>query len=171
MIIKESEIKKLVSESINEFLNSLNDYSFDEEKGDKKKKKKKRKKKSTSSKKKEKKDKDDKKVNRAQIEDFLKKPGVNIAQYAYKLYDVEDKPGKDTNDMKNARSLVYKKRDHVENENGYPYNFTSNELNKLKGIITANELSEAVNAAFKKVIKEEVETQGLKKKKTLHQKI
>ena len=44
------------------------------------------------------------------------------------------------------------------NENGYPYSFSSDELNTLKGMISGNQLDEAINRAFKKVLKEIGET-------------
>ena len=62
--------------------------------------------------------------------------GVDIAPYAYKLYGVEDAKGKDTNDMKNARSKFMKCLNHEPNENGYPYSFTSAEINRLNSFIS-----------------------------------
>ena len=62
--------------------------------------------------------------------------GVDIAPYAYRLYGVEDAKGKDTNDMKNARSKFMKCLHHEPNENGYPYSFTSAEINRLNSFIS-----------------------------------
>lgn len=92
-----------------------------------------------------------------QIEEFFKQPGVNVAQYAYRLFDVKVVEGKDTDDMKNARSLFMKKLYHEENEDGYPYSFDSDELIKLEGLISSNmskvETNESkVNSFFNTII-------------------
>ena len=91
---------------------------------------------------------------RDSIESFFKQPGVNCAAYAYKLYSVKAAKGEDTDDMKNARSKFAKCLNHEKNESGYPYSFTSAELNTLKGMISSNQLNErinkAVNESFKK---------------------
>lgn len=91
---------------------------------------------------------------RDSIENFFKQPGVNNAPYAYKLYGVEAKDGQDTNDMKNARKKFADCVNHEKNENGYPYSFDSDELNTLKGMISGNQLDEAINKAFKDVLNE-----------------
>ena len=89
---------------------------------------------------------------RDSIEKFFKQPGVNNAPYAYKLYGVDAKEGQDTNDMKNARKKFADCVNHEKNENGYPYSFDSDELNTLKGMISGNQLDEAINKAFKKIL-------------------
>lgn len=89
---------------------------------------------------------------RDSIENFFKQPGVNNAPYAYKLYGVEAKEGQDTNDMKNARKKFADCVNHEKNENGYPYSFDSDELNTLKGMISGNQLDEAINKAFKDIL-------------------
>ena len=81
---------------------------------------------------------------RSNVEDFFKRPGVNNAPYAYKLYGVKAKKGKDTNAMKNARKKFSDNVNHATNQNGYPYSFTSPEINRLQTMITDNELSESV---------------------------
>ena len=91
---------------------------------------------------------------RDSIENFFKQPGVNNAPYAYKLYGVEAKEGQDTNDMKNARKKFADCVNHEKNENGYPYSFDSDELNTLKGMISGNQLDEAINKAMRKILKE-----------------
>lgn len=91
---------------------------------------------------------------RDSIENFFKQPGVNNAPYAYKLYGVEAKEGQDTNDMKNARKKFADCVNHEKNENGYPYSFNSEELNTLKGMISGNQLDEAINKAFKDILNE-----------------
>ena len=101
---------------------------------------------------------DDEAETRDSIENYFKQPGVNNAPYAYKLYGVEPKEGQDTNDMKNARKKFADCVNHEKNENGYPYSFSSDELNTLKGMISGNQLDEAINSAFKKVLKEIGET-------------
>ena len=95
---------------------------------------------------------DEEAETRDSIENFFKQPGVNNAPYAYKLYGVEAKEGQDTNDMKNARKKFADCVNHEKNENGYPYSFDSDELNTLKGMISGNQLDEAINKAFKDVL-------------------
>ena len=77
---------------------------------------------------------------RASIESFFKQPGVNNAPYAYALYNVDAKEGQDTNDMKNARKKFSDCVNHEKNENGYPYSFSSDELTRLKNMISGNNL-------------------------------
>lgn len=84
---------------------------------------------------------DDEKETRDSIEAFFKQPGVNNAPYAYSLYDVDAKEGEDTNEMKNARKKFADCLNHEKNENGYPYSFSSEQLNHLKGMISSNDLS------------------------------
>lgn len=78
---------------------------------------------------------------RNEVEEYFKREGVDIAPYAYKLYGVSHEKGKDTNEMKNARSKFMKCLNHEPNENGYPYSFTSAEINQLKGHISSGNLS------------------------------
>ena len=82
---------------------------------------------------------------RAQVEKFFGKPGVDIAQYAYKLYGVTPREGEDTNEMKNARSKFMKCLNHEPNEAGYPYSFESQEVNKLQSMISSNQLNEDIS--------------------------
>lgn len=84
---------------------------------------------------------DDEKETRDSIEAFFKQPGVNNAPYAYSLYGVDAKEGEDTNEMKNARKKFADCLNHEKNENGYPYSFSSEQLNHLKGMISSNNLS------------------------------
>lgn len=67
---------------------------------------------------------------------FFKNPGVDHAYYAYKLYGIKQEKGKDTNDMKNARSKFEKCLNGEPNENGYPYSFSSSEINYLQSLIS-----------------------------------
>lgn len=83
----------------------------------------------------------DEKETRDSIEAFFKQPGVNNAPYAYSLYGVDAKEGQDTNEMKNARKKFADCLNHEKNENGYPYSFSSDQLNTLKGMISGNQLS------------------------------
>ena len=53
--------------------------------------------------------------------------------------------------MKNARKKFADCVNHEKNENGYPYSFDSDELNTLKGMISGNQLDEAINKAFKNI--------------------
>lgn len=84
---------------------------------------------------------DDEKETRDSIEAFFKQPGVNNAPYAYSLYGIDAKEGEDTNEMKNARKKFADCLNHEKNENGYPYSFSSEQLNHLKGMISSNDLS------------------------------
>lgn len=84
---------------------------------------------------------DDEKETRDSIEAFFKQPGVNNAPYAYSLYGVDAKEGQDTNEMKNARKKFADCLNHEKNENGYPYSFSSEQLNHLKGMISGSQLS------------------------------
>lgn len=90
---------------------------------------------------------------RDSIESFFKQPGVNCAAYAYKLYGVKASEGEDTDEMKNARSKFAKCLNHEKNEAGYPYSFTSAELNTLKGMISSNQLNERINKAINESFK------------------
>ena len=83
----------------------------------------------------------DEKETRDSIEAFFKQPGVNNAPYAYSLYGVDAKDGQDTNEMKNARKKFADCLNHEKNENGYPYSFSSSQLNHLKGMISGNQLN------------------------------
>jgi hypothetical protein len=84
---------------------------------------------------------EDEQETRDSIENFFKQPGVNNAPYAYSLYGVDAKEGEDTNDMKNARKKFADCLNHEKNENGYPYSFSSSQLNHLKGMISGNQLN------------------------------
>ena len=77
---------------------------------------------------------------RQEVEAFFKQPGVNPAQYAYDLYGVKPIEGDDTNDMKNARSKFMKCLNHETNQDGYEYAFNSEEINKLKLMISSNQV-------------------------------
>lgn len=93
------------------------------------------------------------KETRDSIEAFFKQDGVNTAAYAYNLYNVKAVEGEDTDEMKNARSKFAKCLNHEKNEAGYPYSFTSAELNTLKGMISSNQLNERINRAVNKTFK------------------
>lgn len=90
---------------------------------------------------------------RDSIEAFFKQDGVNSAAYAYSLYNVKAVEGEDTDEMKNARSKFAKCLNHEQNEAGYPYSFTSAELNTLKGMISSNQLNERINKAINESFK------------------
>jgi len=96
---------------------------------------------------------DEEKEMRDSIEAFFKQNGVNTAAYAYQLYNVKAVEGEDTDEMKNARSKFAKCLNHEKNEAGYPYSFTSAELNTLKGMISSNQLNERINRAVNKTFK------------------
>lgn len=83
-----------------------------------------------------------KQQRRAQIEAFFKKDGVDVAPYAYKLYGIAPADNEDTNEMKNARSKFMKCLNHEPNEQGYPYSFTSAEINRLQSLTSNNQLNE-----------------------------
>lgn len=81
------------------------------------------------------------KRRRLQVQKFFSQDGINPAAYAYKLFNVEPVEGDDTNDMKNARSLFMKKLHNEKNTDGYPYEFTSEEVNSLYSMISGNGVS------------------------------
>lgn len=80
-----------------------------------------------------------------QIQKFFSQDGVNPAAYAYKLFNIEPVEGKDTNEMKNARSLFMKKLHNEQNQDGSTYDFTSEELNALHSLISGEKLAESKN--------------------------
>ena len=90
---------------------------------------------------------------RNEVEAYFKKDGIDIAPFAYKLYGVEKVEGEDTNEMKNARSKFMKCLNHEPNTNGYPYSFTSHEINRLKSLYSAGQMSEAIERAVNNAIK------------------
>lgn len=97
---------------------------------------------------------------RSSVEKFFKSPNtvgrkIDIAGYAYQLDGIKPTDGEDSNEMKNSRSLFMKKLNHEPNDQGYPYSFSTAEINRLASIISSNNtISEAVGSAIKKVIKE-----------------
>jgi len=106
---------------------------------------------------------------RISVEKELKKPGINIAPYAYKLegLSISDSNGKegDDNEHKNARSKLYKKLNHKPDSNGNPQylspeealhlkNELSNTLSESKKMdITMSDLCYMVNESVKKILK------------------
>ena len=157
--MNEQQFKKLITAMVNESLktiyenyyfegDSADHYDDDDDDEDKKDKKNGKKSKHRKERNHEKdNDKDETRESersrrrRIQIEEFLTQPGVNTAQYFYKLFGVKPVEGDDNNDMKNARSLGEKKLHHEENSEGYEYYFTSEEVNSLFSMISGNELS------------------------------
>lgn len=93
-------------------------------------------------------------ARRDQVETFFKRPGVNNAAYAYELYHVKPQQGKDTNKMKNARKKFSDNVNHAKNQYGYPYSFSSSEVNRLRSMISNNELSEMIGKTVGKVLNE-----------------
>lgn len=83
-----------------------------------------------------------KKSSGSEIKRFFDKPGINNAQYAYKLAGVKPRHGKDTPEMKNARSLFAKKKSGFTDKFGNKYKFTPKEVNRLTSLISNNRLSE-----------------------------
>lgn len=165
MTLNESQLNEVISQCICEAFGGFgglaeffNNGEFSEEKkNDPKKDKKDSKKKSNNTDKSEEENSKKEKgsnAKRAQIEDFFDKPGVNNAQYAYKLYGVKPVEGKDTLEMKNARSQFQKDLHHDLNDSGYPYEFTPQELNRLQSMISNNQLSEA---RLNKIISESIQ--------------
>jgi hypothetical protein len=86
-----------------------------------------------------------KKSSSSEIKRFFDKPGINNAQYAYKLAGVKPRHGKDTKEMKNARSLFAKKKSGFVDKLGNKYKFTPKEMNRLTSLISNNKLSEDVD--------------------------
>ena len=93
-------------------------------------------------------------ARRDQVETFFKRPGVNNAAYAYELYHVKPQQGKDTNKMKNARKKFSDNVNHAKNQYGHPYSFSSAEVNRLRSMISNNELSEAISRSVEKTLNE-----------------
>jgi len=139
-LMTEQQFKQYITRLVKESLEALGNYNFEEKEED-----------SNNNNNSSEQDNDDSgsksveteksKRKRQQIEKFLGQPGVNPAQYAYKLYNVTPIEGKDTNDMKNARGLFMKKLHHEKNSDGYPYTFDSEETIKLYSMISGNELT------------------------------
>lgn len=80
---------------------------------------------------------------RSSVEKFFQSPSksgrkVDIAGYAYQLDGIHPKEGEDSNEMKNSRSLFMKKLNHEPNDQGYPYSFSTDEINKLASMISSN---------------------------------
>lgn len=75
----------------------------------------------------------EKNARRTEVYKDLKKDGVNTAQYAYKLYPNKDEAS--------ARGLFMKKLNHDLNDNGYPYQFNSKEINRLYSMLSNGTLS------------------------------
>jgi hypothetical protein len=161
MKINEGTLSKLISEAINEELKNFDnlselfhsdaDFKTHEEKD--------------SDEKKDDMADDKKKTIEGEVSDFFDDNGVNTAQYAYKLYGVKPKKGKDSKDEKNARVLFMKKLHHEKDKKtGYTYSFDSKELNKLESMISdrLNEakLSKIISESIQKVISDdEIEKQ------------
>lgn len=140
-LMTEQQFKQYIVRLVKESLEALGNYNFEEKEKDNS---------NDNSSHDNKSDDDSETVNnetekakrkRLQIEKFLGQPGVNPAQYAYKLYNVTPIEGKDTNEMKNARGLFMKKLHHEKNSDGYPYAFDSEETIKLYSMISGNELT------------------------------
>jgi hypothetical protein len=80
---------------------------------------------------------------RSSVEKFFKSANsvgkkVDIAGYAYELDGIKPKSGEDTNEMKNSRGMFMKKLNHELNDQGYPYSFSTSEINHLASIISSN---------------------------------
>lgn len=83
---------------------------------------------------KEKKEKVSQTRRRKQVISYFKQDGVNNAPYAYKLW-----PDKEES---NARSQFAKCLNGTLNDDGYPYNFTNSEINRLYSLISSTSLNE-----------------------------
>ena len=156
MKINEGTLSKLISEAINEELKNIDNLSelFHSDADFKTHEKK------DSDEKKDDMADDKKKTIEGEVSDFFDDNGVNTAQYAYKLYGVKPKKGKDSKDEKNARGLFMKKLHHEKDKKtGYTYSFDSKELNKLESMISdrLNEakLSKIISESIQKVISDE----------------
>lgn len=126
-ILNEHQIENIVYKIVKESLESIsNYYNFENKDSDNE----------------DSDDSDKKRQSRRmkQVESYFKQPGVNPAQYAYKLYNVKPIEGNDTNDMKNARSKFMKCLNHEKNQEGYEYSFNSSEVNTLYSMISGNQL-------------------------------
>lgn len=137
-VLAEYHLKSVIKGMIRETLESMNSFSQFEESDSEPKKLEK----SDSGKADFNDENKDEQERRSQVEEFFRQEGVDIAPYAYKLYGVEKHEGKDTNDMKNARGKFMKCLNHENNTAGYPYSFTSAEINSLQSLISSNQLQE-----------------------------
>lgn len=68
---------------------------------------------------------------RREVMSWLKDPKTNLAEVGRELWGI--KQGSDEDDAK--RSLFSKKLHHKLNDDGYPYDFTDDEVNTLYGIL------------------------------------
>ena len=104
---------------------------------------------------------------RSSIEKFFKSPSsvgrkVDLAGYAYQLDGLKPTPGEDSKEMKNSRSLFVKKLNHEPNDQGYPYSFSTDEINRLASMISSNnKVRESVRSSFKKMLKEAEEKKNV----------
>lgn len=69
-----------------------------------------------------------------QVISYFKKPGINNAPYAYKLWPKKEKA--------NARSLFAKRLNRATNDDGVEYKFKPEEINKLYSLISSDALNE-----------------------------
>ena len=148
-LTEEQILKNYIKKIVRESLNSMEENMFMEKKSKDKKKyedKDSKDKNDKQNKGHKKADKSQKESNRQrrrriQVEKFLKQDGVNPAQYFYKLFGTDGDTVGDNNDKKNYRSLGYKKRDHELNSDGYPYEFSPEEVNRLISLISGHEIA------------------------------
>lgn len=82
---------------------------------------------------------------RSSVETYFKDPHMDVAQYAYDLEGIKPKEGEDTNEMKNARSLFMKKLNHEPNDDGYPYSFSTMEINRLFSLMSSSKSSNSIS--------------------------
>ena len=151
--LAEEQLKNKIKKMVRESLESFGGFSQFEEDNDEKEEAPKKLKKSESGKADFNDENSDEQERRSQVEAFFLKDGVDIAPYAYELYGVERTEGEDTNEMKNARHKFTQCLHHEPNENGYPYSFTSAEINRLESSISAGRLSESINRTVKNAVK------------------
>ena len=154
----EQKLKSIVKGVIRETIEGLDGFSQYEEKGDDSDDEPKPLKKSENGKADFNDETSEDEERRSSVEAFFKDPHRDIATYAYDLDGIKPKKGEDTNEMKNSRSLFVKKLNHELNDDGYPYSFSTAEINRLFSLISSsNSLSEsidkAVKLAMKKVLK------------------
>jgi hypothetical protein len=84
------------------------------------------------------------KRKRDAIENLFKKNlAPPMSKEAYNLYNIDIEKGKDSTEMKNARSLFAKKAENAMGDNGHQYEFTPEEVNKIYNDLSSSHLTEA----------------------------
>lgn len=131
-----SMVRQYINEEINEKKSGKSTTKGKHKKGGSTKK---------SNKKKDEKSKDKFQNKVRQLKSYFDKPGVDNAQFAYKLDGIKPKKGKDTIAMKNSRSEFGKCKNGFVDRNGYQHGWTPKQVNRLVSMISNGRLAESKN--------------------------